>query len=77
MQKNRRKKKKQLNSYIKYSSIGTQMAIIIVVGAFLGDYIDNQQERSTPLYTIIFSLISVFLSLYYAIKEILKYHEKK
>ncbi len=77
MQKNKRKKKKQLNSYIKYSSIGTQMGIIIFVGAFLGDYVDKQQDSPTRLYTTIFSLVSVFLSLYYAIKEILKYHEKK
>ena len=77
MQKNKRKKKKQLNSYIKYSSIGTQMAIIIFGGAFLGDYVDKQQDSPTGIYTIIFSLISVFLSLYYAIKEILKHHEKK
>ena len=53
------------------------MGIIIFVGAFLGDYVDKQQDSPTRLYTTIFSLVSVFLSLYYAIKEILKYHEKK
>ena len=77
MLKNKIKKKKQLNSYIKYSSIGTQMAIIIIAGAFFGDYIDNQQQSTTRVYTITFSLISVFLSLYYVIKEILKHNEKK
>ena len=44
MPKNKIKKKKQLNSYIKYSSLTTQMAVIIAAGAFFGDYLDNKEK---------------------------------
>ena len=77
MQKNKTKKKKQLNSYIKYSSIATQMAIIIIAGTFLGNYLDLQQNTSKKTFTIVCSLLSVFLSIYHAIKEVLKHHEDK
>ena len=77
MQKNKTKKKKQLNSYIKYSSIATQMAIIIVAGTFLGNYLDAQQNSEQKTFTLISSLSAVVLSIYYAIKEVLKHNEDK
>lgn len=77
MQKNKTKKKKQLNSYIKYSSIATQMAIIIIAGTFLGNYLDAQQNSEQKKFTIISSLLSVVLSIYYAIKEVVKHNEDK
>jgi F0F1-type ATP synthase assembly protein I len=46
------------------------MAAIIFVGTFLGDYIDTL-NNTTPTFTIIFSLASIFLSLFYVLKRIL------
>ena len=77
MPKNKRNKKKQLNSYIKYSSLTTQMAVIISVGVFLGDYLDDLHNTDSKGYTIIFSLSSIFLALYYVIKKIINQNEKK
>ena len=74
---NKIKKKKQLNRYIKYSSIGTQMAAIIFLGAFLGDYIDSKNHRESSFYTISLSLFSVLFSFYYVIREIIKNNEKE
>tara|TARA_B110000196_G_scaffold260329_1_gene231561 strand:+ start:305 stop:538 length:234 start_codon:yes stop_codon:yes gene_type:complete len=71
------KKKKQLNSYVKYSSLATQMAVIIAAGVFLGEYLDKTHTLETPIYTIILSLLSIFLALYYVIKKIINYNEKK
>ncbi len=71
------KKKRPHNSYIKYSSLATQMAVIIIAGVFFGDYLDNFCNSETPAYTIIFSLISIILSLYYALREIIKNNDKK
>ena len=71
------KKQKQLNSYAKYSSLATQMAIIILAGVFFGDYLDKLYKIEVPIYTIIFSLLSIFLSLYYVIKKIINYNEEK
>ena len=77
MPKNKIKKKKQLNSYIKYSSLTTQMAAIIVAGMCFGDYLDNKNNPGSQIYTIIFSLISIFLSLYYVFKKTTNQNEKK
>ena len=64
------KKKKQLNTYIKYSSLTIQMAIIIIAGTFFGSYLDERESINTPTYTVIFSLISIFFALYYVFKKV-------
>jgi F0F1-type ATP synthase assembly protein I len=71
------KKKKQLNSYVTYPSLATQMAVIIAAGAFFGDYLDKKYTLDTPIYTIILSLLSIFLALYYVLKKIINHNEKK
>ena len=76
MPKNKTTKKKQLNSYIKYTSLTTQMAVIIAAGNVFGDYLDKVNKSDTPIYTIIFSLASIFLALYYVFKNI-NHNEKK
>tara|TARA_X000000368_G_C22988928_1_gene693423 strand:+ start:434 stop:646 length:213 start_codon:yes stop_codon:yes gene_type:complete len=63
------KKQKQLNSYVKYSSLATQMAVIIAAGVFFGEYLDKTHTSEIPIYTTTFSFLSIFLSLYYVIKK--------
>ena len=77
MQEKQSKKKKQLNSYIKCSSLTLQMAVIIIAGAFFGDYLDKKNQSDTPIYTIIFSLLSIFLAVYYVLKNTINQNEKK
>ena len=76
MAEKKSKKKKQLNRYIYYSSLTTQMAAIIIVGVFLGDYLDVKNQLDKPIYTIILSLSSFFLALYYVLKKITNYDKK-
>jgi F0F1-type ATP synthase assembly protein I len=75
--KSKKSKKKQLNSYIKYSSLTTQMAVIIAAGTFFGDYLDKKDTSDIPIYTIILSLLSIFLALYYVLKKVINHNEKK
>ena len=54
------------------------MAVIIAAGTFFGDYLDGQAKNpNSKIYTIIFSLISIFLALYYVLKKIINQNEKK
>lgn len=71
------KKKKQLNSYIQHSSLTTKMAAIIIGGVFFGEFLDEKFHSKTPVYTIILSLSSVFLALYYVLKNITNQNGKK
>jgi len=77
MEEKQSQKKKQLNSYVKYSSLTTQMAIIIIAGVFSGDFLDDYHQTKTPIYTITLSLISIFLALYYILNKIINHNEKK
>ncbi len=71
MREKKNRKKKQLNSYVKYSSLTMQMAAIIALGVFLGDYLDEKNHIDYT-YKIIFSLASIFLALYYVLKSLTK-----
>lgn len=58
-----------MNQYIKYTQIGFQMAIIITLGAFGGKKLDEYYQLSTPIFTIILSLLSIAVALYLALKD--------
>lgn len=65
-------KKKQPNAFIKYSSMATQMAVIIVAGALGGIQLDKYLETQTPWFTGGLTILSVFLAMYFAVKDLLK-----
>jgi uncharacterized membrane protein YfcA len=53
------------------------MAVIIAAGAFFGAELDKLNNSDSKIYTIIFSLASIFLALYYVFKKIINQNEKK
>ncbi|MEI7981439.1 MAG: AtpZ/AtpI family protein [Bacteroidota bacterium] len=63
--------RKSLNQYARYSSMAIQMLVIILVGVFGGWKID-QWLQTTPVFTAILSILSVFLSIYYVTRDLLK-----
>ena len=64
-------KKRQLNSYAKYSGMGLQMMVIILIGVFSGYKLD-QWLHTKPLMIIILSLLSVIISIYSVTRNLLK-----
>lgn len=62
----------RLKDYAKYSSLAFQMMSIIVIGTFVGLKIDQNTSFKFPLFTILFSLGSVFTAIYLGIKDFLK-----
>ncbi len=64
--------KKSLNDYAKYSSIAFQMVAIILIGVYAGVKLDEWITNGTPVFTLVFSLLSVSLAIYYVIKDLLK-----
>ena len=64
------KKKRQLNTYVKYSSLATQIAVIIIAGAFFGKFIDSNTTLNIPIFTIFFSLFAIVGSLFYVFNKI-------
>ncbi len=60
------------NQFIKFSSLGFQMAITIGLGAWGGNYLDTKYQNEQPIYTIILILLSIGIALYMVIKEVIK-----
>ena len=64
--------KNSLNDYVKYSSIAFQMIFIILIGVYIGVKLDEFITNGKPVFTLIFSLVSVSLAIFYVIKDFIK-----
>ena len=69
---NQKKPQKQLNNYVRYSSLAFQMLGIILVGVFGGMKLDQLISWDFPVFTVVLSILAVFGSLYFAVKDLLK-----
>ena len=67
----KRNNKNKGNDFIKYSSIGIQMLIIIAFGTWGGIKLDEITGLS-PLFTVVLALASVAIAIYHAIKDFIK-----
>jgi len=61
-----------LNDYARYSSIALQMLVIIVLGVVGGYLLDKWIGLKFPVFTVLFSIISVAAAIYVVIKDLLK-----
>ena len=64
--------KKSLQGYARYSSMAFQMFGIIGIGVFGGYKLDQWLAFKFPVFTLIFSLLSVAGAIYLVIKDLLK-----
>jgi membrane protein DedA with SNARE-associated domain len=51
-------------------NIPFQMGVIIFAGVYFGNWLDKKQQNENSLYTIIFSLLAVFIALYNVIQQV-------
>ncbi len=63
--------KEGLNKFIKYSTLGFEMALIIGLGTWAGVALDDYFMNKTPGFTIALSLFSVLGSLFLVIKRLI------
>lgn len=61
-----------LPAYAKYTSLGVQMIVIILVTVWGGNKLDKLFGLGTPVFTIILSLLGVFAAIYTAVKDFIK-----
>lgn len=69
--KNNEQKKNHLYFIAKYSGLAFEMLGIIVLGVWGGIKLDEYLHSEFPLWTLILSLLAVFISLYFVIKGVL------
>ena len=64
--------RKQPDPYIKYSSMALQMIVVIGLGCWGGDKLDKMYNNTTPIFTIVLSLVSIFAAMYLVLKDLIK-----
>lgn len=65
------KPEKQLSNYAIYSGLILQMMAMIGLGVFVGYKLDQKYPNKHQLFTVVFSLLSVVLSVFYVVKRII------
>lgn len=63
-------KRKWLNAYARYSTLGFAMIAIILIGVFGGQWIDKHFELKIPIFTAGLTILALIFALYYLIKEV-------
>ena len=72
MEEQKKNKNKQLSKYLKFSSLGIQMGVIIAFFTWLGTYLDEYQKTDIKWWTLSLSLFGVVSSLVLVIREVIK-----
>jgi F0F1-type ATP synthase assembly protein I len=67
-----KKEKKTLNTYARYSTIAFQMIVIMLAGVFGGRELDKLVEWQFPFFTLILTILAVFLAIYTVIKDFIR-----
>ncbi|MEC3906331.1 AtpZ/AtpI family protein [Tamlana sp. 2201CG12-4] len=62
--------KKQLNPYIRFTSVAFQMGATIYLGNLIGKWLDNKYDRD--FWESIITLLAVFLAIYQVISQVIK-----
>lgn len=71
-QKARKRKASQLRIYAKYSGLGFQILISLILGFFAGQKLDEWVGNKNPWFTILLIFISFFGAMVYLIKKLPK-----
>ena len=65
-------KKRTNNSFVKYSGMAIQMGLTVLIGAFIGQKIDEYYGTDKPYFTILLALLAISASLYLTLKDLIK-----
>ena len=63
-------KKQPNNKWMALINIPFQMGVIIAAGVFLGIWLDGKYNKEGSLFTIVCSLLSVFIALYNVMQQV-------
>ena len=67
---------KTLKKYVYYSNMAVEMGMLIAAGVFGGVKLDKWLDKS-PLFTLICSLLGVFIAMYLMIKDVIRISDSK
>lgn len=59
-------------SFLKYGNMALQMGVVIGLSAWGGKKLDLYFQNSSPIFTIVLSLLGIVAALYLALKDFIK-----
>ncbi len=65
-----KKQQKPLNNYLKYTGLAFQFLAAIVLGFWLGTWLDNHYQTTKPWFTMGFMIAFLIATLYKVIRDI-------
>jgi F0F1-type ATP synthase assembly protein I len=68
--------KKPYHSYVVFSGIAIQMGVVIAIFSYFGIWLDRKYTHENRIFTIVFSLLGVFVALYSTIKQVINYTKR-
>ncbi|MEY4603432.1 MAG: hypothetical protein RIT43_724 [Bacteroidota bacterium] len=69
--------KRNFSKFARLSGIGIQMGATIFLGAYLGKYLDKTYPSEKNWFTIVFTLLSVGISLYNVLRQVNKMNDEQ
>ena len=63
---------KQPNLLFKYGNLAIQMGVVIGLTTWGGQKLDTYYKNTTPVFTIVLSLLGIFAALYLVLKDLIK-----
>ncbi|HIO66972.1 MAG TPA: AtpZ/AtpI family protein [Flavobacteriales bacterium] len=61
-----------MKDYVKYTGIGLQMFVIILLGSWGGKELNDYLGYKQPVITATAALLSIFLAMYYVFRQVRK-----
>lgn len=58
--------------YLRYSGLAFQLLVLILAGAWLGDWLDERMQTSQPFFTAVLSLTGVVAGMYQLYRDLTK-----
>lgn len=71
------KQGKSISKYLRFTSVAFQMGATIGLLTLFGLWLDSKFPNNYSLYTVIFSLLGVFVSMYQVIKQVTSMNNEK
>jgi len=71
-QESKKEEKRALNAYTRYTSIAFQMLVIMLAGVFGGRELDKWLGWDFPVFTLVLTILAVFLAIYTVIKDLIR-----
>ena len=68
-QEKKNKNAERMRSAMRYSGIGFQMGIIVLIGTLAGKKLDEHFQSDRPYFTILLAVVATFAAMYLALKD--------